>query len=240
MTPVPTMLAAVPLAWVLAQVEIVVCCAVPAVIALILILIPIGMYNSLVRGRNHVRESWSGIDTELRRRYDLIPNLVETVKGYAKHEREVLERVIEARSRAQASTGSPAEQARDENFLVGALRQLFALSEGYPDLKASSNFLELQHQLVETENRIQAARRFYNANVRDYNDRCQMFPTNVMASLFHFELADFFEVESAVQRSLPKVDLGGAGGSRSGGSPTRSDTTQGGGSLPPPPAPPLP
>ena len=178
---------------------------------LILVLVLVGMYNSLVRGRNHVRESWSGIDTELKRRYDLIPNLVETVKGYAKHEREVLEQVVQARTQAVASTGSPAQQAQDENFLVGALRQLFALAEGYPDLKASDNFLQLQRELTETENRIQAVRRFYNANVRDYNNRCEMFPTNMMASMFGFQKSEFFEVESATQRTTPHVTFGGAG-----------------------------
>ena len=177
---------------------------------LILVLVLVGMYNSLVRGRNHVRESWSGIDTELKRRYDLIPNLVETVKGYAKHEREVLEQVVQARTQAVASTGGPAQQAQDENFLVGALRQLFALAEGYPDLKASDNFLQLQRELTETENRIQAVRRFYNANVRDYNNRCEMFPTNMMASMFGFQKSEFFEVESATQRTTPHVTFGGA------------------------------
>jgi len=177
---------------------------------LIIGLVLVGMYNSLVRGRNHVQESWSGIDTELKRRYDLIPNLVETVKGYARHEREALERVVEARTQAVASTGSPAAQAQDENFLVGALRQLFALAEGYPDLKASDNFLGLQRELTETENRIQAARRFYNANVRDYNNRCEMFPTNMMASMFGFQKSEFFEVESAMQRTTPHVTFGGA------------------------------
>jgi len=172
---------------------------------LIIGLVVVGMYNSLVRGRNHVRESWSGIDTELKRRYDLIPNLVETVKGYARHEREVLERVIEARTRAVSSTGSPESQARDENALVGSLRQLFAVAEGYPDLKASHNFLELQRQLAETEDRIQAARRFYNANVRDYNNRCEMFPTSLMAGLFGFRPEQFFEIESALERAAPAV-----------------------------------
>ncbi len=183
------------------------CVVVPV---LVVGLVVVGMYNSLVRGRNHVRESWSGIDTELKRRYDLIPNLVETVKGYARHEREVLEQVVEARNRAVASTGSPASQAKDENVLVGGLKRLFALAEGYPDLKASQNFLALQGQLVETEDRIQAARRFYNANVRDYNNRCQMFPTSVLAGMFQFEPAEFFEVESAIERAAPRVDLGGA------------------------------
>ncbi len=185
-------------------------CACIFIPIIVLLLVLVGMYNSLVRGRNHVRESWSDIDTELKRRYELIPNLVETVKGYAKHEREVLERVVEARTRAVASTGSPAQQAQDENFLVGALRQLFALAEGYPDLKASDNFLELQRELTETENRIQAVRRFYNANVRDYNNRCEMFPTNMMASMFGFQKSEFFEVASATQRTTPHVGFGGA------------------------------
>jgi len=180
-------------------------CACIGVPILILGIVLIGMYNSLVRGRNHVQESWAGIDTELKRRYDLIPNLIETVKGYAAHEREVFERVVEARTRALGSTGSPADQARDENLLVAALKNLFALAEGYPDLKASANFLALQKELVETENRIQAARRFYNANVRDFNDRCQMFPTNLMASMFGFKPAEFFEVESALERTAPTV-----------------------------------
>jgi LemA protein len=181
------------------------CIGIPIVVA---VLIVVGMYNSLVSGRNHVRESWSGIDTELKRRYDLIPNLVETVKGYATHERTVFQEVVEARTRAAASTGSPASQAQDENLFVGALKHLFAVVEGYPDLKASANFLALQKQLSETEDRIQAARRFYNANVRDYNNRCQMFPTNLMAGLFHFQPEEFFEIESAVERQAPTVGFG--------------------------------
>jgi LemA protein len=187
------------------------CCLMAGVLILVPVLIIVGMYNSLVRGRNHVKESWAGIDTELKRRYDLIPNLVETVKGYAAHEREVFERVVEARTRAVASTGSPASQAEDENLLVGALKQLFAVVEAYPDLKASQNFLALQQQLAETEDRIQASRRLYNGNVREYNNRCEMFPTNILASMFHFERAEFFEIESAVERQAPKVDLGGQG-----------------------------
>jgi LemA protein len=184
-------------------------CICSLVIVIIPIIIIVGMYNSLVSGRNHVRESWSGIDTELKRRYDLIPNLVETVKGYAAHERTVLEQVTEARTRAVASTGSPAAQAKDENALVGSLKQLFAVVERYPDLKASQNFLALQNQLTETEDRIQASRRFYNANVRDYNNRCEMFPTNIMAGMFHFEPAEFFEIDAAIERAAPAVDLGG-------------------------------
>lgn len=118
--------------------------------------------------------------------------------------------MIEARNRAMASTGSPASQAKDENMLVGGLKSLFALAEGYPDLKASQNFLALQAQLVETEDRIQAARRFYNANVRDYNNRCEMFPTNLLARTFDFQPAEFFEIESAVELAVPQVNLGGA------------------------------
>ncbi len=164
-------------------------------------------YNALVRLRQHCRESFSGIDTELRRRYDLIPNLVETVKGYAAHERQVLQQVVEARRRAVASTGSPASQARDENVLVGALRQLFAVSERYPQLKASGNFLALQDELVNTEDRIQAARRFYNANVRDLNTRVSVFPSNLVAGMFGFGPEEFFEIEEAGVRRPPKVEV---------------------------------
>ena len=171
----------------------------------------IATYNALVRLKQHCRESWSGIDTELRRRYDLIPNLVETVKGYAAHEREVLENVTRARTRAAASTGSPKSQANDENVLVGALRQLFAVSERYPDLKASGNFLALQEELANTEDRIQAARRFYNANVRDLNTRIEVFPSNLIAGMFSFAKEEFFEIEDAVVRQLPAVGSFGAG-----------------------------
>ena len=162
-------------------------------------------YNGLVRTRNTMAESWAGIDTELKRRYDLIPNLVETVKGYAAHERETLERVAVARARAVASTGTPGSQAVDENVLVQALRQMFALAEGYPQLKADANFRKLQEELVNTEDRIQAARRFFNANVREYNNRCQVFPSNVIASLFSFKAGEYFEVEEAVERQAVKV-----------------------------------
>ena len=167
----------------------------------------IATYNTLVRLRQHCRESWSGIDTELRRRYDLVPNLVETVKGYAAHERTVLTEVTEARNRAVASTGSPAAQARDENLFVAALRQLFAVVENYPDLKASTNFLALQRELANTEDRIQAARRFYNANVRDLNTRIAVFPSNVIASVFSFQPEEFFEIADAGVRAAPTVSL---------------------------------
>jgi len=177
------------------------------VIVLLVLIWIIGNYNSLVRLRQHCRESWSGIDTELKRRYNLIPNLVETVKGYAKHEREVLQAVVEARGRAVASTGSPAEQAVDENALIGAMRRLFAVAEGYPELKASRNFLDLQAELSNTEDRIQAARRFYNANVRDLNTRVQVFPSNLIAGLFGFGCEQFFEIEDAHIREAPAIDL---------------------------------
>ncbi len=164
-------------------------------------------YNTLVRLRQHCRESWSAIDTELRRRYDLIPNLVATVKGYAAHEREALAAVTDARTRAVASTGSPQSQASDENALVGTLRQLFAVSEKYPDLKASGNFLQLQKELANTEDRIQAARRFYNANVRDKNTRIEVFPSSLIAAMFHFQKEEFFEIEEASVRLPPEVKL---------------------------------
>ena len=166
-----------------------------------------GMYNSLVRLRQQCRESWSVIDTELRRRYDLVPNLVETVKGYARHEREVLQAVTEARSKAAASTGSPASQAADENALVGLLRQMFAVVERYPDLKANQGFLKLQAELANTEDRIQAARRFYNANVRDMNTKVEVFPSNILARAFGFHRQEFFEIEDTGVRNPPAVTV---------------------------------
>jgi len=174
----------------------------------LMLLSAIGIYNGLVRTRNHCDESWSGVETELKRRYDLIPNLVEAVKGYAKHERETLERVVEARNRALANDGSPAAQAADENALVGGLKGLFALSEAYPDLKANRNFLHLQEELTTTENRIQRARRFYNANVRDLANRIETFPSNVLAGMYGFKKREFFEIEDSSQREVPTVDLG--------------------------------
>lgn len=167
----------------------------------------VGMYNSLIRTRLHVKESWSAIDTELKRRYNLIPNLVETVKGYATHESGTLQAVVQARNNAVASTGSPGQQAQDENMLVGALRQLFALAEAYPDLKANENFLHMQRELTVTEDRIQAARRFYNANVRALNTKIEVFPSNILASMFAISQAEFFEVEDAAVRELPEVDF---------------------------------
>ena len=167
-------------------------------------------YNRFVNQRNLIRNSWSNIDTELQRRYDLIPNLVETVKGYAAHERETLDAVVRARAGAVAATGSPASQAAAEGPLIGALRQLFAVSEQYPALKANENFLSLQHELAVTEDRLQAARRFYNANVQDYNRRVESFPSNVIASQFGFRQEQFFEIDAAVRAEVaapPEVDF---------------------------------
>ncbi len=167
----------------------------------------IGTYNGLVRVRNHCDESWSNVDTELKRRYDLIPNLVNTVKGYAQHEKDVFERVVEARNRAKANEGTPTAQARDENEMVRAVRQLFAVVEDYPDLKANESYLKLQEELTTTENRIQRARRFYNGNVRDLANRIEVFPSNILAGLYGFKKRDFFEIEDSSQRSVPQIDL---------------------------------
>ncbi|MCX6349835.1 MAG: LemA family protein [Candidatus Aureabacteria bacterium] len=180
----------------------------PILIAIPLICIWAALaYNRLVRLRNHCTESWSGIDTELKRRYDQIPNLVAAVKGYAAHEREVLELVVQARSAAVASTGSPAAQAADENVLVGGLRRLLAVAENYPDLKASRNFLDLQEELANTEDRIQRARRFYNANVRELNTRVEVFPSNIIAGVFGVRRREYFEIDDAIERKPPGAIL---------------------------------
>ncbi len=166
-------------------------------------------YNSLIRQRNQVKEAWSDIDVQLKRRHNLIPNVIETVKGYAQHERQTLDSVTQARTQAiQAKT--PAEQAKAENMLTSTLKSLFALSEQYPDLKANANFLELQRELADTENKIMAARRFYNTTVRDFNTAIESVPTNVIASIFSFKPAEFFELEDEAARSVPKIDFGGS------------------------------
>jgi LemA protein len=162
-------------------------------------------YNGLIKLRNLVQESWKQIDVELHRRYDLIPNLVETVKGYASHERGTFEAVTAARAAAAAPGSTPAQQAQQENMLTGALRQLFAVAEAYPDLKANTNFLELQTQLTQTEDRIAAGRRFYNANVRSFNTKIQTVPTNVVANMFNFKEAEYFEAEEPEVRKAPEV-----------------------------------
>ncbi len=181
---------------------------IPVLILAGLVLLYIALtYNNLARLRQHVREAWSGIDTELRRRYDLIPNLVETVRAYVQHEGEVFARIAEARARALASVGPPDEQARDENALVAALREVLAVAEGYPEIKADQHFLKLQKQLELTEDRIQAARRLYNANVRDLNTRLAVFPSNLVGHLFGFKPEPFFEVEPAVREPLQVAGL---------------------------------
>jgi len=167
----------------------------------------IGIYNRLVRLRQNVRESWSAIDTELRRRYDLIPNLVESVKGYASHEKGTLEAVIQARNAAISNTGTPAEQAASENVLTGALRQIFALSEAYPQLRANENFMQLQEQLNQTETQIAQSRRFYNANVRELNTGVETFPSSLIAGSFGFTQAEYFEIDDPAARGPVKVQF---------------------------------
>jgi LemA protein len=179
---------------------------VSAVIILLIIWV-IVTFNNLVKLRLLCRNAWAQIDTELKRRYNLIPNLIEAVKGYAGYERDILQAVTEARTKAVASTGSPASQAEDENVLILSLRILFGVVENYPDLKASQQFLKLQSELVNTEDRIQAARRFYNGNVRDLNTLVQSFPPNLIAGIFGFKPQEFFEIEDSSQRLAPKVSF---------------------------------
>ncbi|MGZ4131890.1 MAG: LemA family protein [Actinomycetota bacterium] len=205
-------------------------------------------YNRFVSQKNLIRDAWANIDTELRRRYDLIPNLVETVKGYATHEREVFENVTKARAMATAATGSPAEQAAAEGPFVAALRQLFAVAENYPDLKANQNFLALQAELSNTEDRLQTARRFYNANVRDYNRRVQSFPSMFIARMFGFKEEEFFEVDESMrgEAGVPHVNFAGSGpavsfsdaGSTTPGAADATGGGQAGGGEEPPPPPP--
>jgi LemA protein len=173
-------------------------------ILILLLLAVIGVYNSLVQKRVRCQEAWSQIDVQLKRRYDLIPNLVETVKGYAAHEKETLERVIQARQQAIAAQGVR-QQAEAENMLTGALRQLFALSEAYPNLKANENFAALQEELASTENRISFSRQHYNDSSAVYNTVVQSFPNNVIAGMFGFGRQDYFELEDAAMRQAPKV-----------------------------------
>ena len=159
----------------------------------------IGVYNSLIRLRNRTDEAWSDIDVQLKRRYDLIPNLVETVKGYAKHERELFEKVTAARTKAMGAQGI-AKKGEAENMLSGTLKSLFSVSENYPDLKANENFLKLQDELSDTENKIQASRRFYNGNVRDFNTKIQVFPNNMLAGMMGFKNYEFFEIEGEEEK----------------------------------------
>ena len=170
-------------------------------VIVILILAFIAYYNKFIKLKNQVDESWSGIDVQLKRRHDLIPNLVETVKGYAKHEKETLEKVIKARNMAINAT-SVEEKAQAENMLTGALKTIFALSENYPDLKANENFMNLQNTLSEIEDNIQNARRYYNAVVRDYNILCESFPSVIIANMFGFKKREFFEIEEAERENV--------------------------------------
>jgi LemA protein len=197
-------------------------------------------YNRFVSGRQQVRNAWANIDTELRRRYDLIPNLVESVRGYAAHERGTFEAVTRARAAAAAATGSPAAQAAAEGPLVAALRQLFAVAEAYPELKANQNFLALQAELSNTEDRLQGARRFYNAQVQEYNRRVHAFPSSVVAGMFGFKDEEFFEVEEAMRPTVeqaPRVDFSGMGAAPPAASPPASPTTPPASSTTPPASP---
>lgn len=213
------------------------------IVALALIVIVviggIASYNRFVSQRNLIKDAWANIDTELRRRYDLIPNLVSTVQGYAAHERTVFENVTKARAMATAATGSPAAQAAAEGPFVAALRQLLAVAENYPDLKANENFLALQSELSNTEDRLQTARRFYNGNVRDYNRRVQSFPSMIVANFGNFELEEFFEVDESLRgdAGVPKVDFSTMSGSAPPVPPAEppAPSTTGGGDAPPPP-----
>jgi LemA protein len=177
-------------------------------IALVLLIaILIGMYNSLVRLKVTADNAWADIDVQLKRRYDLIPNLVETVKGYAAHEKDTLEAVINARNRAMSAT-SPADKAQAENMLSGTLKTLFALSEAYPQLRAIESFTSLQNTLSQIEDTVQNARRYYNAVVRDLNTKIQQFPTNIFAGMLGFKPREFFEVTAPAEREAPKVSFG--------------------------------
>jgi LemA protein len=179
------------------------------VVIVLLILFLIGIYNGMVRARNRVDESWSGIDVQLKRRHDLIPNLVETVKGYAAHEKEVFEAVTQARAAAMGAQG-PAQSAQAEGALTGALGRLFAVAEAYPVLRATENFQQLQAELTNTEDQIAGARRIYNGNVQEFNTKIQTFPAAVFAGMFGFSKREFFELESAADREVPNVSFGGS------------------------------
>ncbi len=177
------------------------------VIFVVLVLFIIGIYNSLVRLRVQCDNAWADIDVQLKRRYDLIPNVVETVKGYAAHEKGTFEAVISARNRAMTAQG-PAAKGEAEGMLAGALRQLFALAEAYPQLRAVESFTQLQGTLAQIEDTIQNARRYYNAVVRDLNTKIQQFPSNIVAGMFHFTPREFFEITTPAEREAPKVSFG--------------------------------
>src|SRR3989338_3929674 len=174
------------------------------VVLVVLLFLVIIAYNSFIRLINRAKEAWADINVQLKRRYDLIPNLVNTVKGYTTHEANVFENVTKARSMAM-SAGTLVEKGRAENMLTGALKSIFAIAEAYPDLKANQNFLELQRELSDTENKIQAARRFYNVVVRDLNTKVESFPGNIIANAFHFSKMEFFELEEISARGPVEV-----------------------------------
>jgi LemA protein len=181
------------------------------VVIVVLALFSVGIYNGMVRGRNRVDEAWSGIDVQLKRRHDLIPNLVETVKGYAAHEKDVFEAVTQARANAMGAKG-PAQTAAAEGQLTGALGRLFAVAEAYPTLRASENFQQLQAELTNTEDQIAGARRIYNGNVQSYNTRIQTFPAAAFAGMFGFTKREFFELDSPADREVPSVSFGSGAG----------------------------
>jgi LemA protein len=178
-------------------------------IVVLTILWAIATYNGLVKLKNRAKEAWADIDVQLKRRYDLIPNLVETVKGYAAHEKTVFENVTQARANAMQAeqSGDPKKVAEAENALTGTLKTLFAVSENYPQLRAADNFLELQRELTDTENKVQAARRFYNTNVRNINIKVESFPAKIVADMFKFSKMDFFEIEEPATKEPVKVSF---------------------------------
>ena len=163
-------------------------------------------YNVLIKLKNRVKEAWSDIDVQLKRRYNLIPNIMETVKGYAAHEEGVFTKVTEARANA-INTTNKKDQAAAENMLSGALKSLFAVAENYPELKANENFMQLQNELVDTEDKIQSSRRFYNGNVRDFNTKIQQIPTNIIANIFKFQAEEFFEIEDEKEKQNVEVSF---------------------------------
>jgi LemA protein len=175
-------------------------------IFVIIILWVVATFNALIRLKNQTQEAWSDIDVQLKRRYDLIPNLVNTVKGYAQHERELFEKVTQARAAAMQAQG-PEQKTKAENMLSSTLKSLFAVAENYPNLKANENFLKLQDELSDTENKIQAARRFYNGNVRDFNTKIESFPANTVAGMFNFKKYEFFELEQEEAKEPVKVQF---------------------------------
>jgi LemA protein len=178
-------------------------------VIVLFVVVVVGMYNGLVRLKVQCDNAWSDIDVQLKRRYDLIPNLVETVKGYAAHEKGTLEGVVAARNQAMTADG-PAAKAQAEGVLTSALRQVFALAEAYPQLRAVESFTQLQQTLNQIEDSVQNARRYYNAVVRDFNTKIAVFPSNIIANMFNFKTREFFEISAPAEREVPKVSFGGA------------------------------